>query len=1212
MLSKKEHHRHSAPGSSAAKKILPAVALVLAILVVGIGILSVTDIGGDRVLAIATETIKEQTGLLLSVERVKGNPILGYTLVGVSLDRDGVQKQNILAANTLNLRVNFASLLSGSPRLSLLAIGGVNTNLDRLVEEIAALDLPAQDPPGGGDIEIPIDRITLVDSRFDSTWGSIDVSSIGANISGTSMAVDILAAVNGVLTRGNLDADVQGQAAAVRRLDLLVGRGRLTASGNVKPAPGDDGVVALDFQGTLRGMDVSDIAALVPFLSPPDYVGDADLDFTVGGLSSNILMTADLNFKGSRIGGFPLESITSRLRFVDNRFAAENVKATTLGIPIEGEFAMAIRDGIPSIMVKLDGSGVPLAEVARLYPNLGDVSGKIERFTVDIHGLVNALAGAIEFSAPDIALIGKQITNAAAQIRLTRDGSATLNSRFVLEGAQAYVQGTIARFATPNNAELDLTAKLTGLDVKRIEDLIPDGAKHGLSGLLTADLTIKGKAVAPVIGGKLSSPKFTAEGYTLDNPSLAFTYANDTFTLKESSGSWNGLPIKVSGTIGPITSQTPNIAMTAQLSLNTETLRRFVPDVDQYRLRGTINAGVKITGRLPQPNIELVASSESLSVLDAVNARNLEVTTALAGDLSALDKVDLAFKAASVSAGGIGLQNLSATIRKDGQQIRLENASARSGEGSVTGGGTITLGAGAGAPARLNLAFDLNRLDLAPLAQGGGLGMALSGLLSGHLGVTGSSSNPDISFKGQAPSVAIEGMTFTNLTADVSGNAAALKINDFRGNVGGAPLSATGNVSLAEPFRADIDIAGKGLDLASLTEGMPDLKGQVRGNADLQFSLRSTAGGNSGAGSIRSSAVTAFGIKTSDVVMPLTLTGNTLKSEGGTLNLYGGRVTNNLVLDINTMKFTDEINASGVDVNALLQDATGGLGGRITGRGNLSFKITGNLGGTPAYSGSGQFTMGEGSVTGFTGLGLLSTLYGVDGIRYTQITAPLRLETGKLIIAKGASMTPPANDPIYRSAQLAEDGAVTFDQKIYFVVDASVNFQLINALAGGVVGGVDALLRGGSVQNIFSGGNLESVLRGVIGGGRDQGRDTDFRDVTAKATGTFDNPSVSLIRLGQGGQGRQEPTGQTPAVPVQTPSAPAQTEPPRRPEDVIRDSIIDAIIPTRPGQPAQPAQEAPVQENVQPEQPAPAERPIEQRIEDEVRRGLDNLLRRRR
>jgi len=320
----KKRRRRSAPGFFAAKNVILVIAGVLLVLAAGIGIISVTDIAGDMVLGIAAETVKEQTGLLLSAERVSGNPIRGYTLTGVSLDRKDAQEHNILTVGTLTLRINFASLLSGSPRLSLLSIGGVNTNLDILIEEITGLDIPETTGEGGG--EIPIDRITLVNSRFDSSWGSFDVESIGANIRDSSMAIGISGVINGVPVIGNLDADMQsggGLIAQLRRLELQIGAaGRLSASGSVTEKIAghhDADGIALDIQGTLRGMDISDFAALSPYLSPDDFVGNADLDFTVGGTSSAPEMVASLNFSGSRIGGFPLESLSSGLRFINYR-----------------------------------------------------------------------------------------------------------------------------------------------------------------------------------------------------------------------------------------------------------------------------------------------------------------------------------------------------------------------------------------------------------------------------------------------------------------------------------------------------------------------------------------------------------------------------------------------------------------------------------------------------------------------------------------------------------------------------------------------------------------------------------------------------------------------------------------------------------------------------------------------------------------------------
>ena len=246
------------------------------------------------------------------------------------------------------------------------------------------------------------------------------------------------------------------------------------------------------------------------------------------------------------------------------------------------------------------------------------------------------------------------------------------------------------------------------------------------------------------------------------------------------------------------------------------------------------------------------------------------------------------------------------------------------------------------------------------------------------------------------------------------------------------------------------------------------------------------------------------------------------------------------------MKFSDFLEASGVDVNALAQDAAVGLSGKIAGKGNLSLKLSGAASPRLSYSGSGQFTMGEGAITGFSWLEVLTRLHGVNGIRYTKVTAPLKIETNKLILVKGSSAVPPQNDPIYHSARLAEDGSVTFDKKLYFVADLNVNFQLLNALAGGALGGLEALVKSGGKLDI--GKQLGTILEGAVGGGREQGKDADFRDATVKVTGTSAKPAFAVVKVG--------PSSKQDSKQDAAASQPAKTS---KPEAVLEDQIRKGI-----------------------------------------------------
>ena len=140
---------------------IPVVIMALALaLGVATAILSFVDVGGAAILKMARETLKERTGMGLSAAGVKGNPIRGYTFEDVLLTSE--KGDRILSAQSLSGRIDFLALFRGSPRLSVLSVGGVATDLDQFIAEIQRIELPES----SGDSDIPINRISLRNSRF--------------------------------------------------------------------------------------------------------------------------------------------------------------------------------------------------------------------------------------------------------------------------------------------------------------------------------------------------------------------------------------------------------------------------------------------------------------------------------------------------------------------------------------------------------------------------------------------------------------------------------------------------------------------------------------------------------------------------------------------------------------------------------------------------------------------------------------------------------------------------------------------------------------------------------------------------------------------------------------------------------------------------------------------------------------------------------------
>ena len=150
---------------------IPVVIMALALaLGVATAILSFVDVGGAAILKMARETLKERTGMGLSAAGVKGNPIRGYTFEDVLLTSE--KGDRILSAQSLSGRIDFLALFRGSPRLSVLSVGGVATDLDQFIAEIQRIELPES----SGDSDIPINRISLRSSRFTSKWGPSSIT----------------------------------------------------------------------------------------------------------------------------------------------------------------------------------------------------------------------------------------------------------------------------------------------------------------------------------------------------------------------------------------------------------------------------------------------------------------------------------------------------------------------------------------------------------------------------------------------------------------------------------------------------------------------------------------------------------------------------------------------------------------------------------------------------------------------------------------------------------------------------------------------------------------------------------------------------------------------------------------------------------------------------------------------------------------------------
>ena len=1098
-------------GSGSFMKFLAGLVIVLGVSLVT---LSFIDIGGGFILKKAQEYLAENYKLSLTAEKITGNPIKGYTLHNFDL---ADSKNKILSAGFLSGRMNFPALFSGKIRLAEISLGGLDIDVDNLISTVENLknSFKTSEPEASNPApeikeikseaennkmpDIPLDRFSIKDSKLKSQYGIFEISEAGADL--VNFDIDLNGNINGLPVKG--DIDLSTGLANINKSEINIGSGKITATGGLA----DEN---LDFHASLEDLDLSEITALYPdALNSRDFSGKANLNADVTGALDSPKIFGTLDYKGSKIFGLPVEHASANISYSNYRVSINNIQANALNIPIQGEIAVANRPNeVTSVLIKLDGNEANLDGLDKVLkiPELKTLSGKVSAFSTNISGPVNALNGLVNFSAPKISYQGRAVTNIKAQMKLAKSDTANVDGKFNFEGANGFLQGTIASILKKPN--FNLTAKLANLDVKKIENMIPDASDYKLSGVITAAVTLKGNLDNPVISGSLNSEAFSGFGQKITKPAVNFSFANKTLTLSKTEGTLNGMPINLSGTIKPLPSSNPNLNINATIAMTPANLKAYVPDINQYALKGTVNAGVKVQGTVNNPSINLVASSQNLQAMDMFTVKEIELTTTAGGDLTKLEKININASAKSISAGGVTFSDVKGSINKNNDKITLMRFNAKSGSGIITGNGSATVSG----KEPLEFSFRFDKLPLNSLASDSGLD--LKGDLSGSLKIAGANSNPEIFFNAGVPVLNAMGFTLNNFVADLSGTTKGLQFNNVKANVEGSEIIiAPGNIQFS-PMKINVAINGNNIKLENLIRDIPALKDNLAGTAGLTFNITGNDKSVTGKGTLTLPTLKAFGLNLTKVNLPLSYSGNSFASSNGTAALYGGSLKNNFNIDINTMKFTDNIEASGVNVNNLIQDASGGLAGKITGTGKLSMKINGEAKDKTSYSGSGNFSMGEGAITGFKWLDLITRIHKSNGIKYASVNAPLSLQTGKLIIKSGAIANAYKNDALYKYAKLIKDGVVNFSGKdvtIDFTAEGNINYQLINAIKGGSAGGLSSLLTGGTAT-LQDG--LKTFISGGLTGASQVASTGDFRIMSMRISGKAASPSFSNLKIG--------------------------------------------------------------------------------------------------
>jgi len=1079
------------------------------------------DFAGDLLLREARNAANEFLGAELTVDGISGNPVQGFSTGKITLS---TEQGPFLSADSLRLKISPKSLLSMKPAVSSFSIISADIDGDKLAERLSLLT------PLSGDQAVSIQRAEISGSRIRFGQSRAAISLIGLSFSEKTVSADIDIQVNSVPIIGTAGIDLTGGGIAVRSLSLRAGSGEIEALGTILPS--------LSVAGLVSGLDLAEISSLWPPVPAGVLAGKLSMSFVGEGKWNSPVLSGDLSLEKGSVRGIPVDRARAWWRFAENRLTASQAEGSVFSSPVRGTLSLLFTPGqAPFLEASFSGESFGTGNAKRLFP-AGSIEGVIDTFSGQVSGTADTLSGTAAIRARSLSLFGLAASNAELQAEFTPSAVKLKGKTGIVDG-MADFSGTVENYATA--PRLHLTAAIRSFSLQKAVSLVKDFTRTGLSGSVNADLVLKGSPLLPEISGKVWSTRLTAGKEILTSPSLSFSLKGGHAAISSAAAQWRGAGITASGSV------TPGGKLDITVQANAIQPGKFsdlLPGIPAASFRGTLSAKAAVKGTTASPSISLVLSSPQLSLPGTLSLKNLSAAVTSPGGLKGLQRGDLSLSlsAASGEYNGVPLSAVAMKATKTGRTISVPSASARSGEGSFSASGKVALGAKSTDEPQLELNFTASKADLAAMSKAIGQHFLLRGTAGGTASLKGPASNPSFTVKASSPKISLSGITAADATLQLSGTAKAFKIDRFSAGFKGGTLSGTGTVKPGKTPDITLNISAKKIDIKALAGDFPAAgRLSISGRADGTFKGRITGTKRSGSGTITSPAVSISGLGATNITVPLTIEGDVLRGKDISLAFYGGNLKGSGTLNLKTMKYTSSVSFSGVDVNAAAHAFAGGLGGKVTGQARGSLRVSGTLGPQFSLSGKGTASVSSGAVSGFRNVDIAARLYGTSGIRYTGAVIPFRLETGRVVLEKGARAEAPQNDPMYRF--LTAEGTVGPRRALNLSCAGNINMKLFNALRGGAAGGI-------------SGGSLEDALQGLLGGFKKGMAEEDFRNTTFTVRGTLDKPSIANLKTAP-----PPPKQQAPAqAPSPAPAPPPQTPKPKTPEEILKEKLLESIF----------------------------------------------------
>jgi len=442
---------------------------VCALLVIGWMILTRIDFLGDMVLMQVQDAVQTLGDVKLEISPLRGNPVTGFKGTDLVLMRGD---ETLLASSEVGVDISLPSVLTGSPRVGLLHVAGLRTNVDAVMSMLPA---PSENSEP---VDIPINKVQLDDAQIDTQWGVLTLDKSSVRLRGASwFDLNLHGALDG--TSGEVLGVVEKKEEnwTLDDLRLKLAGGTIWLDGAVYPSP--------DLSVKLDGVNLAEAAAIVPQLRKAGIFGDFSGEATVVGLGPDMKLAGTASLKKALIFGVPLPQVSAQWDYKKDLIRVKLDEGRFFQSSVAGDFLLDLRpeEGYLELNasvhnLRFDDWSDKLTE----FPNAVYVSGGITSLDAKVTGPLNALEGSVELAPSSIRYKKIEIADIQGRTLFAGRPSGEVDFSADYRGNKMTLLGTVS-FAEGVPADLRFDAGSLVLDElgEVFEALKPFSPKGNLS-----------------------------------------------------------------------------------------------------------------------------------------------------------------------------------------------------------------------------------------------------------------------------------------------------------------------------------------------------------------------------------------------------------------------------------------------------------------------------------------------------------------------------------------------------------------------------------------------------------------------------------------------------------------------------------------------------------------------------------------------------------